>query len=93
MRFISAEPLLGPIEMIHGGRLHWLITGGESGTRYRPADPDWFRSLRDQCADLDVAFLFKQWEGRNQKEIKAMGRELDGVVHDGYPRPQHGKHE
>lgn len=87
VRFISAEPLLGPIDMRGGGYLHWLITGGESGANYRPADPEWFRSLRDQCADLDVAFLFKQWEGRNQREIKALGRELDGVVHDGYPAP------
>ncbi|MGB0507114.1 MAG: DUF5131 family protein [Pikeienuella sp.] len=85
VRFFSCEPLLGPIEMIGAGRLHWLITGGESGTKYRPANADWFRSLRDQCAELDVPFLFKQWEGRNQTEIKAKGRELDGVVHDGYP--------
>ncbi|MEC8629865.1 MAG: DUF5131 family protein, partial [Pseudomonadota bacterium] len=41
----------------------------------------------DQCAAADVPFLFKQWEGRNQREIKAKGRELDGVVHDGYPAP------
>ncbi|MEM8791072.1 MAG: phage Gp37/Gp68 family protein [Pseudomonadota bacterium] len=65
--------------------IDWVITGGESGPNYRPADPDWFRSLRDQCAAAGVPFLFKQWEGRTQKQIKAMGRELDGVVHDGYP--------
>lgn len=64
----------------------WVITGGESGGNYRHADPDWFRSLRDQCDDAGVPFLFKQWEGKSQREIKAMGRELDGVVHDGYPR-------
>ena len=87
IRFFSCEPLLGPIEMRGGGQLHWMITGGESGVNYRPANPDWFRSLRDQCAMLDVPFLFKQWEGRNQKVIKAKGRELDGVVHDGYPSP------
>ena len=44
-----------------------------------------FRTLRDQCADADVPFLFKQWEGESQKIIKAKGRELDGVIHDGYP--------
>ena len=65
--------------------LSWVITGGESGTNYRPANPDWFRFLRDQCASAGVPFLFKQWEGKNQKEIKAKGRQLDGVVHDGYP--------
>lgn len=98
VRFLSCEPLLSRIETpflrMHfdaygnwreGGAIHWVITGGESGTHYRPADPDWFRSLRDQCADAGVPFLFKQWEGRNQREIKALGREFDGVVHDGYP--------
>lgn len=65
--------------------ISWVITGGESGPNYRPVNPDWFRSLRDQCADASVPFLFKQWEGKTQAQIKAMGRELDGVVHDGYP--------
>lgn len=68
-----------------GPTLSWIITGGESGPNYRPADPDWFRALRDQCAETETPFLFKQWEGKSQKEIKALGRELDGVVHDGYP--------
>ena len=86
IRFFSCEPLLGPIEMRGSGMLHWMITGGESGANYRHAHPDWFRSLRDQCEELNVPFLFKQWEGKSQKEIKAKGRELDGVVHDGYPR-------
>ena len=85
VRFFSCEPLLGPIEMRGAGKLHWMITGGENGTNYRPVEADWFRLLRDQCAEMNVPFLFKQWEGRNQKEIKAKGRELDGVVHDGYP--------
>ena len=85
IRFFSCEPLLGPIEMRGAGQLHWMITGGESGAHYRPAKADWFRELRDQCAELEIPFLFKQWEGRNQKEIKAKGRALDGIVHDGYP--------
>ena len=80
---------------LHDGReyvmlrryLNWVITGGESGRNFRPADPNWFRSLRDQCAAVNKPFLFKQWEGRTQKEIKALGRELDGVVHDAYPTP------
>ena len=66
-------------------KISWVITGGESGPNYRHADPDWFRHLRDQCAAADVPFLFKQWEGKSQPEIKALGRELDGVIHDGYP--------
>ena len=68
-----------------GRRLGWVITGGESGPNYRPADPDWFRDIRDQCAYAGVPFLFKQWEGKTQRQIKAKGRALDGVVHDGYP--------
>lgn len=88
VHFLSMEPLLGSVDLskvING--LEWVITGGESGANYRPAKADWFRELRDQCAAANVPFLFKQWEGRNQKEIKALGRELDGVVHDGYPSP------
>lgn len=102
VRFLSCEPLLGPLDLfnvenpapvgqqwfdLRKGDLHWIITGGESGANYRPANPDWFRSLRDQCQVAGVPFLFKQWEGKNQKQIKALGRELDGVVHDGYPTP------
>lgn len=86
VRFLSMEPLLGPVDMSsHIGDLQWIITGGESGTHFRRADHDWFRSLRDQCKQANVPFLFKQFEGRNQREIKALGRALDGVVHDGYP--------
>jgi len=85
VRFLSMEPLLGPVNMGTMRGLHWIITGGESGANYRPANPDWFRSLRDQAARAGVPFLFKQWEGSSQAVIKAKGRELDGVVHDGYP--------
>lgn len=86
VRFLSCEPLLGPLMIRRWlGDLEWVITGGESGPRFRHADPDWFRDLRDQCAIYNVPFLFKQWEGKTQKTIKAKGRELDGVVHDGYP--------
>ena len=86
VRFLSMEPLLGGVDLSkHIHKLHWIISGGESGIQYRHADPDWFRMLRDQCSTAGVPFLFKQWEGRNQKEIKAKSRELDGVIHDGYP--------
>lgn len=66
--------------------IDWVITGGESGSHYRSSDPNWFRSLRDQCQAAGVPFLFKQWDGNNQSNIKLKGRELDGVVHDGYPQ-------
>lgn len=65
LRFISAEPLLGPIEMRLEGwcenGIDWVIAGGESGPGARPMHPDWARSLRDQCEEAGVAFFFKQW--------------------------------
>jgi protein gp37 len=89
VRFISAEPLLGPVNLyqhLHveqGGsngdwrdrRLGWVIAGGESGPRVRQSDPVWFRSLRDQCVAAGVPFFFKQWGG---KTSKSGGRILDG---------------
>jgi protein gp37 len=86
VHFLSMEPLLGPVDLKGGADIEWIVSGGESGESYRPADPDWFRSLRDQCEEAGIPFLFKQWEGKTQPEIKALGRELDGVVHDGYPK-------
>lgn len=65
VRFISAEPLLGPIDLdaipVRGPDLDWVIVGGESGPGARPMHPDWARSLRDQCTAAGVPFLFKQW--------------------------------
>lgn len=81
VRFISAEPLLGPVTLDLSG-IHWLIAGGESGPRARPMDPEWATSLRDQCLDANVAFFFKQWGGRTPK---AGGRDLDGRTWDEMP--------
>jgi len=63
VRFISCEPLLGPIHISTDLKrgIHWVIAGGESGANARPSHPDWFRSLRDQCQATSVAFHFKQW--------------------------------
>ncbi|MHA0288296.1 DUF5131 family protein [Mycobacterium sp. C3-094] len=67
VRFISAEPLLGHIDLyrhlvgLQSKMLHWVIVGGESGHRARPMNPRWVRGLRDQCTTADVAFFFKQW--------------------------------
>jgi protein gp37 len=82
-RFISAEPLLGPLENLNLEGIHWLITGGESGPGHRSCDPAWVRSLRDRCQDADVAFFHKQWGGRTPK---AGGRSLDGQTWDQYPQ-------
>lgn len=87
VRFLSMEPLLGLTSIVPWiDKIHWVITGGESGTNYRAADPEWFRSLRNQCVNANVPFLFKQWEGKNQSIIKSKGRELDGIVWDQYPQ-------
>ena len=75
VRFISAEPLLGPLDGLDLTDIDWLIAGGESGFRHRPVRPEWVRQLRDQCLDQEVPFFFKQWGGRYSK---AGGRILDG---------------
>lgn len=82
VRFISAEPLLGPLNGLDLEGIHWLITGGESGPRARPCNPDWVRDIRDACARAEVPFFHKQWGGRHPK---AGGRELDGVIHGALP--------
>lgn len=81
VRFVSAEPLLGPLELDLTG-IAWLIAGGESGPRHRPMDPEWVRSLRDQCGKAGTAFFFKQWGGIRPK---SGGRTLDGRPWDEMP--------
>ena len=85
VRFLSCEPLLGPIRLSHVDALDWVIVGGESGWRARPIEGDWVRSLRDQCRSNGIAFFFKQWGGRTPK---AGGRTLDGRTWDEYPSGQ-----
>jgi protein gp37 len=82
VRFVSAEPLLGPLEAIDLDGIHWLIAGGESGPRSRPMDSAWVVSLRDQCQAAGVPFFFKQWGGRTPK---AGGRALNGRTYDDMP--------
>jgi protein gp37 len=82
VRFISAEPLLGPLEDLDLTGIHWLIAGGESGPRHRPVDPKALRALRDQCLEENVAFFFKQWGGPRPK---SNGRVLDGRLWDEQP--------
>ena len=85
VRFISAEPLLGPLEGLDLAGIDWLISGGESGPRHRPVKAKWLRALRDRCAEEGVAYFFKQWGGMRSK---AGGRLLDGRTWDQMPTPQ-----
>jgi protein gp37 len=66
VRFLSCEPLLGPLELDLSG-IQWVIVGGESGPGARPLRPEWVRSIRDQCLAAGVAFFFKQWGGVHDK--------------------------
>lgn len=74
VRFLSCEPLLGPLELDLTD-IHWVITGGESGPKHRPVKEEWVRSIRDQCQKATVSFFHKQWGGTRPK---SNGRALDG---------------
>lgn len=82
VRFVSFEPLLGPIDEADLSGVHWAIVGGESGPGARPMAKDWVRALRRLCREQGVAFFFKQWGGPNKKQS---GRRLDGRLYDEYP--------
>lgn len=82
VRFLSCEPLLGPLDGINLSGIDWVIAGGESGPNYRPLNISWLRSIRDACISNEVPFFFKQWGGRSPK---SMGRTLDGELWDEMP--------
>lgn len=82
IRFISFEPLLGPIYRADLTDIHWAIVGGESGPKARPMDEEWVRALKGQCEQQNVAFFFKQWGGTNKKRA---GRKLDGRTWNAMP--------
>lgn len=82
IRFLSVEPLLGPVGQLDLTGMHWVIVGGESGPRARPMKAEWARSIRDQCVGQRVPFFFKQWGGRRPK---SGGRELDGREWSEFP--------
>jgi protein gp37 len=84
VRFISAEPLLGPLEGLDLTGIDWLISGGESGPRHRPVKEEWLLDLRDRCGRDGVTFFFKQWGGHRPK---SGGRRLEGRTWDGMPTP------
>jgi protein gp37 len=82
VKFLSLEPLLGPLPNLDLRNIDWVIVGGESGPRARPMNPAWVNDIRDQCRDAGVAFFFKQWGGVFKKRT---GRELDGRTWDQMP--------
>lgn len=82
-KFLSLEPLLGPLDGLELSGIDWVIVGGESGPGSRPMDPDWVYSIRDQCLRDDVPFFFKQWGGSNKKSA---GRLLEGRTWDEMPK-------
>jgi protein gp37 len=82
IKFLSLEPLLGPLPRLDLSGIDWVIVGGESGPGARPIQKEWVTSIRDQCAIAKVPFFFKQWGGVNKKKA---GRELEGRRHDEMP--------
>lgn len=87
VRFVSFEPLLGDLQKPNLTDIDWVIVGGESGPKAREMKPEWVRSIRDQCIELNrskhtVSFFFKQWGGRNKKKN---GRLLDGIYWNQMP--------
>jgi protein gp37 len=84
VRFLSVEPLLEDLGKIDLTGISWVIVGGESGHGARPMQPEWVRSIRDQCDDAGVSFFFKQWGGVHKS---LTGREIDGRTYDAMPAP------
>jgi protein gp37 len=81
-KFLSLEPLLGPLPNLNLQGIDWVIVGGESGRGARPLQAEWVLDLRDQCQRAKVAFFFKQWGGVNKKKT---GRLLEGKTYDAMP--------
>lgn len=82
VRFLSIEPLIGPLPRIPLTGIDWAIVGGESGPGSRPIEREWVLDIQKQCADNAVAFFFKQWGGANKKKS---GRSLDGKTYNDMP--------
>lgn len=85
VRFVSIEPLLGPLPSLKLESIDWVIVGGESGPGARPIEASWVRDIRNQCASANIPFFFKQWGGTRKKTA---GRELDGHIHNEVPGRQ-----
>lgn len=81
-KFLSCEPLIGPLSNLNLSDIDWVIVGGESGRTPRPMKKEWVTEIKEQCQSNNVAFFFKQWGGTNKKKA---GRELDGKTYDEMP--------
>lgn len=90
IKFLSVEPLLGPIPRLPLSGIDWVIVGGESGPKSRPMETQWVTQIRDRCTRYDVPFFFKQWGGVNKKRT---GRELEGRTWDDMPHINLGEVE
>jgi protein gp37 len=88
VRFLSCEPLIGPLPSLDLTGIHWVIVGGESGKGFRPMPHEWAVDLRDRCEAADVAFFFKQSAAPRTE----MGMELEGRLHEEYPFPHPADH-
>jgi protein gp37 len=84
VRFLSLEPLIGPLHNLNLDGIHWAIVGGESGPKARPMREEWVLNIRKQCLEQGVSFFFKQWGGTNKKRA---GRLLEGRTWDEFPQP------
>ena len=82
IKFLSCEPLIGPLKNMNLENIDWAIVGGESGRKARPMHESWVWDIKEQCRDQEVAFFFKQWGGINKKKA---GRELAGMTYDEMP--------
>lgn len=82
-KFLSLEPLIGPLPNLNLKKIHWVIVGGESGSKARPMNEEWVLEIYDQCKKANVSFFFKQWGGKNKK---ASGRTLNGRTYDEMPK-------
>ena len=82
IKFLSIEPLIGPVRRLKLNKIKWVIVGGESGPKARPMKEEWVLDIKDQCTEAEVPFFFKQWGGKNKKKA---GRLLEGRTWDMLP--------
>lgn len=86
VKFLSCEPLIGPLTDLNLKKINWVIVGGESGRRPRPMKPEWVFEIHNKCIEENVPFFFKQWGGTNKKKT---GRVLRGRTYSEMPIVKH----